>query len=102
MPSDSLLLNFARHVVIEDHWSLNGTHYQRTADTWLSRMDANRERVMGIFTDHYGGDAGKMFLMWRLFFLTTAESFGFRNGQEWGVSHYLFERCDDVGIDLDE
>jgi cyclopropane-fatty-acyl-phospholipid synthase len=90
MPSDSLLLYFPTHVEIQDHWFLDGTHYQKTADAWLAKMDANRERVLAIFGDHYGAAAGKMWSMWRLFFLTTAESFGFRNGQEWGVSHYLF------------
>jgi cyclopropane-fatty-acyl-phospholipid synthase len=92
MPSDSLLLYFQRHVEVQDHWFLDGTHYQKTADAWLAKMDANRERVLAIFADHYGADAGKMFAMWRLFFLTMAESFGFRRGQEWGVSHYLFGR----------
>jgi cyclopropane-fatty-acyl-phospholipid synthase len=92
MPSDSLLLYFPRHVEIQDHWFLDGTHYQKTADAWLANMDSARERVLAIFSDHYGPAAGKMFQMWRLFFLTTAESFGFRGGQEWGVSHYLFGR----------
>ncbi len=92
MPSDSLLLYFPRHVEIQDHWFLDGTHYQKTSDAWLAKMDSNRQRVLSIFADHYGPNAGKMYQMWRLFFLTNAESFGFRNGQEWGVSHYLFGR----------
>ena len=25
---------------------------------------------------------------WRMFFLATAESFGFNNGESWGVNHY--------------
>ena len=33
-----------------------------------------------------------MFVRWRLFFLVTAESFGFANGEEWFVSHYLMEK----------
>jgi cyclopropane-fatty-acyl-phospholipid synthase len=92
MPSDGLLLYFPRHVEVQDHWFLDGTHYQKTADAWLAKLDGNRERVLSVFSDHYGPDAGKMFHLWRLFFLTTAESFGFRGGQEWGVSHYLFGR----------
>jgi cyclopropane-fatty-acyl-phospholipid synthase len=25
---------------------------------------------------------------WRMFFLATAESFGFKDGDAWGVNHY--------------
>jgi cyclopropane-fatty-acyl-phospholipid synthase len=92
MPSDGLLLYFPRHVAIQDHWFLDGTHYQKTAEAWLAKMDHNRERVQTLFREHYGPTARKMFPMWRLFFLTTAVSFGLRQGQEWGISHYLFSR----------
>jgi cyclopropane-fatty-acyl-phospholipid synthase len=92
MPSDDLLLEFAHEFAVEGHWRLDGRHYQKTSEAWLTNQDRQRDEVLAIFRRHYGADAAKMFWMWRLFFLTCAESFGYDEGREWGVSHYLFAR----------
>ena len=36
-------------------------------------------------------DAGVWRRRWRMFFLATAESFGFKDGDAWGVNHYLLK-----------
>lgn len=89
MPSDHLLFYFNDHLAVEDHWRVGGRHYQRTCDQWLARLDAERPRVMEIFWEVYEGEAPLWFQRWRVFFMACAELFGYGDGNEWFVSHYL-------------
>lgn len=92
MPSDHLLLYFDDHFSIERHWRVNGRHYERTANAWLAEMDAERNAVMAVFERTYGAEqATKWWAYWRTFFMACAELWGFRGGDEWFVSHYLFK-----------
>lgn len=93
MPSDHLLLYFQDHFTVENHWRVNGTHYQKTAEAWLRNMDRRKKEILPIFEEHYGKmEAIKWWSYWRVFFLACAELWGFRNGNEWFVSHYLFRK----------
>jgi len=93
MPSDDLLLYFQDDVRLIDHWRVNGTHYQKTSEAWLEKMDQNRGAVKALFSRVYGAsEATKWIVRWRVFFMACAELFGYKGGEEWLVSHYLFKR----------
>ena len=93
MPSDHLLLYFQRDLALREHWRVSGTHYQQTSEAWLSNMDRHRARVMPVMAATYGAQqARRWWVYWRVFFMSCAELFGYRGGEEWLVSHYLFER----------
>jgi cyclopropane-fatty-acyl-phospholipid synthase len=93
MPSDDLALRFQDDLRLLQRWRWDGRHYQQTANAWLANLDANRAAALQIMASTYGADSAEQWLQrWRIFFMACAELFGFRNGQEWWVSHYLFER----------
>ena len=93
MPSDDLLLYFQDDLAIEKHWRVSGTHYQRTSEAWLENMDAREPTITPILERVYGKDqTAKWRAYWRVFFMSCAELWGFRAGNEWLVSHYRFAK----------
>jgi cyclopropane-fatty-acyl-phospholipid synthase len=93
MPSDHLLLYFQKQLKIEQHWRVSGTHYQKTSEAWLQNMDARKPEILNLWQQVYGKEALKWWVYWRLFFMACAELWGFDNGNEWMVSHYLFVKA---------
>jgi cyclopropane-fatty-acyl-phospholipid synthase len=93
MPSHDLLKQFQERLKLVSDWKVNGTHYQRTAEAWLNRMDSHREEILPLLGEAYGAsNARKWWAYWRVFYMSCAELWGFRGGKEWIVSHYLFTR----------
>ncbi len=88
MPSDDWLLAFQDDLAVLRRWRISGVHYRRTSDAWLAALDRNAKRALPILRETHGDGAERLWLQrWRLFFLGCSELFGFRNGQEWWISH---------------
>ena len=93
MPSEDLPLFFQEDLKIIDQWSWSGKQYEKTANAWLANIDSNKEKVMKALEKIYGKDnSKKWFQRWRIFFMSCAELWGYRDGNEWKVVHYLFKK----------
>lgn len=93
MPSRDLLLYFQKHLCIEDQWVVGGHHYAETCERWLSQLDAKRDEVLPVLARVYGEDQKLKWLQrWRIFFMSCAELFAYREGNEWYVAHYRFRK----------
>ncbi|NVK21755.1 MAG: class I SAM-dependent methyltransferase [Kangiellaceae bacterium] len=93
MPAADTFLHFQEKLSIEQRWLLSGTHYEKTSNAWLANMDKHRDQIIPVFEKCYGKDSAKLwFQRWRIFFMACAELFGYANGNEWMVAHYLFNK----------
>ncbi len=92
MASRDLLAYFLPADLTQTHvWDVNGRQYTRTLDAWLERLDANKKECLEALE---GGPTSAAVALerWRMFLLFCSEVFGYRDGNEWMVFHYLFEK----------
>jgi len=90
MPSHDLMGFFQRDMVLEERWVVPGTHYARTLRAWLANLDASRDEALRLLgRANPPSVARRLLATWRLFLISTNEIWGWRDGEEWLVSHYL-------------
>ncbi|KAH7166265.1 S-adenosyl-L-methionine-dependent methyltransferase [Dactylonectria macrodidyma] len=93
MPSSDLLLYFQRDLQIQQQWWVNGKHYSRTCEDWLSNMTANKKQIWPHLMETYGeAEASTWYNRWQIFYMACSELFAYEGGDTWGVAHYLFEK----------
>jgi cyclopropane-fatty-acyl-phospholipid synthase len=91
MPAQDTLLHFKQDLQLQQQWDLSGSHYQKTAEAWLDNMDKHQQEILAVFTNTYGEKQARIWQQrWRIFFMSCAELFGYSEGNEWRVAHYLF------------
>jgi cyclopropane-fatty-acyl-phospholipid synthase len=96
MPSHDLLSRVGGPLEIEDRWEVPGTHYSRTAEAWLERLDLGRDRAVAALAKAMPRKEAELQAgRWRIFFLACAELFGYADGGEWVVSHNLLRPAGD-------
>jgi len=91
MPSHDLIAYFQEHMQLEASWALPGTHYAKTLDAWLARLDANAEGALAALSadGRTSRQARALLGAWRLFLISTSEIWRRRHGSRWLVSHHL-------------
>lgn len=86
MPAVGMTSALATPLALEESWTVNGTHYARTAEAWLRNLDRERAATQAILGE--GASDGRLaWRRWRMFFLACAELFGYDDGREWLVWH---------------
>ncbi len=95
MPSYDLFIDAQHSLALEQRWWLDGQHYQRTSEAWLQRLDARSAEAIALF-EAQGTDGRRAVQRWRMFFMAVAELFGYEQGRQWGVGHYLFAAPDEA------
>ena len=90
MPAQQLLHEFDRDLSVQNEWIWDGTHYQKTSEAWLRNLDRYKREVIELFAESMPrAEAKRNYHRWRIFFLACAETFGYDDGKEWLVAHYL-------------
>ena len=69
MPAKDLFLRYQRDMTITEHWWIEGRHYARTCEAWLSRLDGQTSDVkQALASIPYGDHASVLVQRWRMFF----------------------------------
>jgi cyclopropane-fatty-acyl-phospholipid synthase len=64
MPREDQFEQFPSSARLIERWWVPGTHYERTCNDWLARLDANHDAVLATCREAYGDSAGACF-SWR-------------------------------------
>ncbi|TQN74512.1 putative cation-transporting ATPase, partial [Colletotrichum shisoi] len=79
MPSTDLLLFFQQDLKIQKQWWVNGQHYSKTCEDWLSEMLSHKKEVWPHLVETYGEqDASVWYNRWQIFYMACSELFAYQ------------------------
>ncbi|MBX7144564.1 MAG: class I SAM-dependent methyltransferase [Oligoflexia bacterium] len=97
LPPHDLPKLLSAYLSLEQDWALSGRHYQRAADTWLSKLERQEMQVLPILARVYGDDQKELwYRRWKFYLSLLSALFGTHSGEEWQISHYLMQRLSAV------
>lgn len=91
MPSYDIFHNFDADMQVVSDWRINGTHYEKTSNAWLSKLDLHADQALRCMDPKADASPKRQLQRWRMFYMACAELFGMHEGNEWFVGHYLLE-----------
>lgn len=91
MPSWDLPTQIESPLELVNRWAVNGTQYAKTSRAWLNLLDDHLPQVREVFDKSEDPTESTILInRWRMFFMAVEELFGYNQGREWHVGHYLF------------
>jgi cyclopropane-fatty-acyl-phospholipid synthase len=101
MPSIDLLPEAIDALEHDRRWLVDGTHYARTLQAWLERLDAHADELVTLFArDLPRRQARAQLRRWRVFTIACEELFAAEHGDRWLVAHHRFRRVDEPDATL--
>jgi len=92
MPSFDLFPNCTDNLKLEKSWKVSGTNYSLTSNDWYKKTKENKKEIIELFNQDSNKNGTIEYNKWKIFYLACRELFGYKNGSEWIVGHYLFTK----------
>ncbi len=93
MPYKNFYTDIQKNLKAINSWEIDGIHYQKTLDSWLSNLDINKKEIYQNLSHEFPLSKSKILTnRFRVFLLICSELFGYNSGKEWVVMNHLFEK----------
>ena len=93
MPYAGFFSDICDSLETERQWVISGTHYHKTLENWLHKLDCNNNQLLSSLQTSWPKTQSQIYInRYRMFLLICSEMFRFNKGQDWHTMHYLFQK----------